>query len=53
MANGAGRVPCPAEVNIFNREISRDQKIILGANAQDGTVIADSAQHGALADRVR
>jgi hypothetical protein len=43
-----GRVPRLPKVNIFNREICGNQKMIASANTQHSAVIADSAQHGAL-----
>lgn len=53
MAHALGRVPLAAEVDVFNGEVSGDQDFVAGRRAQDGAVIADAANDGAIAARAR
>jgi hypothetical protein len=49
VADAAGRVPVAAEVDVFNRQISGDEELVAAGRAEDGTVVADSVDHGAIA----
>jgi hypothetical protein len=41
MANGGGRLPFPAKMNVFEAEISCDQGFMTHMNANAGTVVPD------------
>lgn len=48
MAHRTRGVPWPPKVDIFYREVGGDQKIKPRFRAQDGAVVPDAAQHGAV-----
>jgi len=47
MADSFCRVPLPAEVDTFQREISGDQHLVAGRNLEDGAVVSDTGYYAA------
>ena len=52
VANGLRRMPVAPKVDAFQREVSSDERISSREQAQNGAVVSDSGENGAIATAI-